>query len=49
MEGELTVTLGPVGEPYLDAFPLPMEFFGLLFSGKYSLVKAYNLSVRYLS
>jgi hypothetical protein len=28
---------------------LPTEFFGLLYSGKYSLVEAYYLSVRYLS
>ncbi|MDH5562346.1 MAG: TIGR03790 family protein [Nitrospirota bacterium] len=49
LERGITVTLGPVGEPYLDAFPLPTEFFGLLYSGKYSLVEAYYLSVRYLS
>ncbi len=49
LERGVTVTLGPVGEPYLDAFPLPTEFFGLLFSGKYSLVEAYYLSMRYLS
>lgn len=49
LERGVTVTLGPVGEPYLDAFPLPTEFFGLLFSGKYSLVEAYYLSMRFLS
>ncbi len=49
LERGITVTLGPVGEPYLDAFPLPTEFFGLLYSGKYSLVEAYYLSKRYLS
>jgi len=49
LERGITVTLGPVGEPYLDAFPLPTEFFGLLYSGKYSLVEAYYLSTRYLS
>jgi len=49
LERGITVTLGPVGEPYLDAFPLPTDFFGLLYSGKYSLVEAYYLSVRYLS
>jgi len=49
LERGITVTLGPVGEPYLDAFPLPTEFFGLLYSGRYSLVEAYYLSVRYLS
>ncbi len=49
LERGITVTLGPVDEPYLDAFPLPTEFFGLLYSGKYSLVEAYYLSTRYLS
>ena len=49
LERGITVTLGPIGEPYLDAFPLPTEFFGLLHSGKYSLVEAYYLSIRYLS
>jgi len=49
LERGVTVTLGPVGEPYLDAFPLPTEFFGLLYSGKYSLVEAYYLSMRFLS
>jgi len=49
LERGITVTLGPVGEPYLDAFPLPTEFFGLLSSGRYSLVEAYYLSSRYLS
>ncbi len=34
-------TLGPVNEPYLDAFPLPSEFFSLLMSGEYSLVEAF--------
>lgn len=49
LERGITVTLGSVGEPYLDAFPLPKDFFGLLFSGKYSLVEAYFLSKRYVS
>lgn len=49
LERGITVTLGPVNEPYLDAFPLPTEFFGFLYAGKYSLVEAYYLSKRYLS
>ncbi len=49
LERGITVTLGPVGEPYLDGFPLPTEFYGLLFSGRYSLVEAYYLSKRYVS
>jgi uncharacterized protein (TIGR03790 family) len=34
-------TLGPVSEPYLHAFPRPAEFFGLLVTGKYTLVECY--------
>jgi uncharacterized protein (TIGR03790 family) len=34
-------TLGPVGEPYLVAFPRPAEFLGLLLTGQYTLVECY--------
>lgn len=34
-------TLGPVAEPYLNAFPLPDEFFPLLFTGKLPLAEVY--------
>jgi len=36
----ITATLGPVAEPYLNAFPKPNEFFNELFNG-YCLVEAY--------
>lgn len=36
-----TVTLGPVGEPYLIAFPPPDEFLGLLMTGKANIAEAY--------
>jgi len=49
LERGIAVTLGPVNEPYLDAFPLPTEFVGLLLTGRYSLVEAYYLSSRYVS
>ena len=49
LERGITVTLGPTGEPYLDAFPPPMEFFGLLLTGRYTLVEAFALSSRYVS
>jgi len=49
LERGITATLGPNREPYLDAFPLPGEFFGLLLTGKYSLVEAYYLTARYVS
>jgi uncharacterized protein (TIGR03790 family) len=49
LERGITATLGPNNEPYLDAFPLPGEFFGLLLTGKYSLAEAYYLTTRYVS
>ncbi|GJL65696.1 MAG: hypothetical protein NPIRA05_06670 [Nitrospirales bacterium] len=49
LERGITATLGPIGEPYLDAFPLPTEFFGLLLTGRYALVEAYYLSSRHMS
>lgn len=43
------VTLGPVSEPYLQAFPLPDLFFKLLAEGRLSLVECYYLSLPFLS
>jgi uncharacterized protein (TIGR03790 family) len=37
-------TLGPVYEPYLTAFPRPLEFFTLLLSGKLPLGEIYALT-----
>jgi uncharacterized protein (TIGR03790 family) len=48
LERGITVTLGPTGEPYVDAFPLPNEFFALLLTGRYTLVEAYALTTRYI-
>ena len=45
----VAVTLGPVGEPYLQAFPLPEVFFSLLLDGSHSLVETSFLSLPYLS
>ncbi len=39
------VTLGPVGEPYLAAFPPADDFFSLLLTGKPTLVEAYWASI----
>jgi uncharacterized protein (TIGR03790 family) len=39
----ITATIGPVGEPYLHAFPEPKLFFGALFDG-HCLVEAYYLT-----
>jgi uncharacterized protein (TIGR03790 family) len=49
LERGITVTLGPTGEPYVDAFPLPNEFFALLLTGRYTLAEAYALTTRYIS
>jgi hypothetical protein len=49
LERGITATLGPVGEPYLDSFPLPEEFLSLWLTGRYSLVEAYALTSRYVS
>ena len=49
LERGITVTLGPTGEPYVDAFPLPNEFFALLLTGRYALAEAYALTTRYVS
>lgn len=49
LEHGITATLGSVGEPYLDAFPEPLEFMVLLMTGQYSLVEAYYLSSRWVS
>lgn len=49
LERGITITLGPTSEPYVDAFPKPSEFFGLLLTGQYSMVEAYYLSIRYVS
>ena len=40
---------GPVSEPYLEAFPVPEVFFGLLVEGRLTLAECYALSVPYLS
>ena len=37
----VVATLGPVAEPYLDAFPKPDDFFPLLLTGKLTLAEVY--------
>lgn len=49
LERGITATLGSVGEPYLDAFPEPLEFVSLMMTGQYSLVDAYYLTSRWVS
>jgi uncharacterized protein (TIGR03790 family) len=49
LEHGITATLGSIGEPYLDAFPEPLEFVALLMTGQYSLVETYYLTSRWIS
>ena len=49
LEKGVAATIGPVSEPYVQAFPVPEAFFGLLVEGKASLVECYFLSLPFLS
>jgi uncharacterized protein (TIGR03790 family) len=44
LESGVAATLGPPSEPYLQAFPVPEFFFGLLLDGQLSLAECYALS-----
>ena len=45
----VAATMGPVGEPYIQAFPLPDVFFGVLVEGYLSLVETYWITLPHLS
>jgi len=49
LEDGAAAVLGPVGEPYLTAFPVPELFFRFLVDGHYTLAESYFLSIPYLS
>lgn len=49
LEEGAAAVIGPVGEPYVQAFPIPHLFFALLIDGRYTLVEAAFLSLPYLS
>jgi hypothetical protein len=49
LEKGVAATAGPVGEPYVQAFPVPEIFFGFLAEGILSLVECYIVSTPYLS
>ena len=44
LEKGVAATVGPVGEPYVRAFPVPEIFMGLLIEGKLTLAECYFLS-----
>ncbi|MDY6912856.1 MAG: TIGR03790 family protein [Planctomycetota bacterium] len=41
LQNGVTATIGAVQEPYLGAFPLPEDFFGLLLTGKWTVAECY--------
>lgn len=49
LEEGAAVTIGPVDEPYVEAFPLPGIFFRALTEGMFTVAESYLLSVPYLS
>ncbi|MEA3544540.1 MAG: TIGR03790 family protein [Thermodesulfobacteriota bacterium] len=49
LEDGAAAVIGPVGEPYVQAFPIPEIFFSYLTDGYYTLAEAYFLSLPYLS
>jgi uncharacterized protein (TIGR03790 family) len=49
IEEGICATVGPVGEPYLQSFPEPEVFFGLMAEGVLSLAECYTVSLPYLS
>ncbi|MFH1154218.1 MAG: TIGR03790 family protein [Pseudomonadota bacterium] len=49
LEKGVAATLGPVGEPYVQAFPLPELFFGLLVEGRLTLAEVFMASCPFLS
>jgi uncharacterized protein (TIGR03790 family) len=49
LEKGIAATIGPVAEPYVNAFPLPELFFGLLVDGNLTLAECYLVSLPYLS
>ncbi len=49
LEKGIAATIGPVSEPYVNAFPLPELFFGFLVDGILTLAECYLISTPYLS
>ncbi len=45
LEKGACATLGPVAEPFTIGFPKPAEFFGMMATGKYTLVESYGRTV----
>ena len=49
LDNGIAATVGPVAEPYVEAFPLPNLFFIFLTEGHLTLVESYMVSLPFLS
>ena len=49
LDNGAAATIGPVGEPYVQAFPIPEIFFNYLTEGYLTLAESYIISLPYLS
>ncbi|MBU2480344.1 MAG: TIGR03790 family protein, partial [Proteobacteria bacterium] len=49
LDNGIAATIGPVGEPYVQAFPVPALFFSFLAEGYLTLAESYLVSLPYLS
>ena len=49
LEEGVAATVGPTSEPYVQAFPVPEIFFGLLVDGRLTLAECYTASIPYWS
>ncbi len=49
LDNGIAATIGPVGEPYIQAFPIPEIFFGFLTDQSLTLAESYLISLPYLS
>ena len=49
LEDGVAAVIGPTSEPYVQAFPIPEVFFGLLTDGKLSLMECYAAATPFLS
>jgi len=49
LDNGIAATIGPVGEPYVQAFPVPQIFFNFLTEGYLTLAESYIISLPYIS
>ncbi|MFH2093915.1 MAG: TIGR03790 family protein [Pseudomonadota bacterium] len=49
LDNGIAATIGPVGEPYIQGFPIPDMFFAFLSEGVLTLAESYLISLPYLS